>query len=66
MKYISLTLLIIFGACMQKIKIPDASKTPHKMTIHGDTRVDNYYWMRLTDKQKSTKKYDNQTKEVVD
>ena len=66
MKYISLTLLIIFGACMQKIKIPDASKTPHKMTIHGDTRVDNYYWMRLTDKQKSTKQYDNHTKEVVD
>ena len=66
MKYISLTLLIIFGACMQKMKIPDASKKPHKMTIHGDTRVDNYYWMRLTDKQKSTKKYDNQTKEVVD
>ena len=51
---------------MQKIKIPDASKTPHKMTIHGDTRVDNYYWMRLTDKQKSTKQYDNHTKEVVD
>jgi len=66
MKYISLTLLIIFGACMQKMKIPDASKKPHKMTIHGDTRVDNYYWMRLTDKQKSTKQYDNQTKEVVD
>ena len=51
---------------MQKMKIPDASKKPHKMTIHGDTRVDNYYWMRLTDKQKSTKQYDNQTKEVVD
>ena len=66
MKYIILTLLIIFGACMQKMKIPDASKKPHKMTIHGDTRVDNYYWMRLTDKQKSTKQYDNQTKEVVD
>ena len=48
------------------MKIPDASKKPHKMTIHGDTRVDNYYWMRLTDKQKSTKQYDNQTKEVVD
>ena len=51
---------------MQKMKIPDASKKPHKMTIHGDTRVDNYYWMRLTDKQKSTKQYDNHTKEVVD
>jgi oligopeptidase B len=51
---------------MQKIKIPNASKKPHSMTIHGDTRVDNYYWMRLTDKQKSTKQYDDHTKEVVD
>lgn len=25
---------------------PVAKKIPHEMTIHGDTRVDNYYWMR--------------------
>ena len=36
------------------------------MEIHGDTRIDNYYWMRLTDEQKSAKKYDNQTQKVVD
>ncbi|MDA9946846.1 S9 family peptidase, partial [Candidatus Marinimicrobia bacterium] len=33
---------------------------------HGDVRTDNYYWMRLTDEQKSAKKYDNQTQSVVD
>ena len=27
-------------------KAPIAKKVPHEMTIHGDTRVDNYYWMR--------------------
>ena len=27
-------------------KPPVAKKIPHKMTIHGDTRIDNYYWMR--------------------
>ena len=36
------------------------------MTIHGDTRVDNYYWMRLSDEQKSAKTYDTHTQEVVD
>ena len=36
------------------------------MKIHGHDRVDNYYWMRLTDEQKSAKKYDNQTQKVVD
>ena len=36
------------------------------MTIHGDTRVDNYYWMRLSDEQKSAQTYDEHTQEVVD
>ncbi|MCF7502026.1 S9 family peptidase [Pseudoalteromonas sp. L1] len=25
---------------------PVANKVPYEMTLHGDTRVDNYYWMR--------------------
>ena len=25
---------------------PKAKKIPHAMTVHGDTRVDQYYWMR--------------------
>ncbi|MGB1300902.1 MAG: S9 family peptidase [Pseudoalteromonas tetraodonis] len=25
---------------------PIAKKVPYKMTVHGDTRIDNYYWMR--------------------
>lgn len=25
---------------------PVAKKLAHEMTIHGDTRVDHYYWMR--------------------
>ena len=27
------------------VDAPIAQKKPHKMTIHGDTRVDNYFWM---------------------
>ena len=34
--------------------------------MHGDTRIDNYYWMRLTDDQKNAKTLDSQTQEVVD
>ena len=51
---------------MQKSTIPKATKKPYEMTEHGNTRIDNYYWMRLTDDQKSAKKYDNQTTEVVE
>ena len=36
------------------------------MKIHGHNRVDDYYWMRLPDEQKSAKKSDAQTKKVVD
>jgi len=25
---------------------PIAEKKPHELTIHGDTRIDNYYWLR--------------------
>ncbi|MDC9614448.1 S9 family peptidase [Xenorhabdus khoisanae] len=30
---------------------PMATKQPHKMEDHGDTRVDNYYWLRDDDRQ---------------
>ena len=51
---------------MQKTIPPNAEKKPHEITVHGDTRVDSYYWMRLADKQKSAKEFDSQTGEVVD
>jgi len=31
---------------MTQQKPPTAQKIPHKMTIHGDQRIDNYYWLR--------------------
>jgi oligopeptidase B len=51
---------------MQNSTPPNATKKTHEMTIHGDTRVDDYYWMRLTDEQKSAKDKDSQTQEVLD
>ena len=50
-----------------KIKTPpDAIIKPHELTMHGDTRIDNYYWMRLTDEQKNAKDPDQQTQDVVE
>lgn len=38
-----------FSACNNSknpdLKAPVAKIIPHEMTIHGDTRVDNYYWL---------------------
>jgi len=66
MKNIFLIVNIMIISCTETSLPPDATKKPHKITVHGDTRVDSYYWMRLTDKQKSAKKFDSQTSEVVD
>ena len=62
-----LLITIIFFACMNQSKTPpDASMKPIELTMHDDTRIDNYYWMRLTDEQKNAKTYDSKTREVVD
>lgn len=46
---------------------PMAKKIPFEITEHGDTRVDNYYWMRLSDEQKNAPEdqRDEQTKDVL-
>ena len=44
---------------------PKAEKIPYKSTMFGDERIDNYYWMRLTDAQKEAEFPDEQTKNVV-
>ena len=66
MKNLFLPLTILLSACMQNSIPPNATKKTHEMTIHGDTRVDDYYWMRLTDEQKSAIEKDSHTQEVLD
>ncbi|WP_442266019.1 S9 family peptidase [Tenacibaculum sp. ZS6-P6] len=48
------------------IKPPVADKSPEKLEKHGDVRIDNYFWMRLTDEQKNAEKKDEQTQKVYD
>lgn len=48
------------------MKAPVAKKIAEEITIHGDTRVDDYFWMRLSDEQKESKTPDAQTQVVLD
>jgi oligopeptidase B len=52
------------------MKPPVAKQNPYKTTLHGQERVDNYHWIRLTDEQKLAKNIegwpDDQTLQVVD
>ncbi|WP_228851584.1 S9 family peptidase [Aegicerativicinus sediminis] len=44
---------------------PKAKKIPETLTIHGDSRIDNYFWMRLSDEQKNASNPDSQTEDVL-
>ncbi len=41
------TFVFVLAACTQKVEVkpPVAKKVPKELTMHGDTRIDNYYWM---------------------
>ncbi|TVZ54789.1 oligopeptidase B [Lutibacter sp. Hel_I_33_5] len=66
--------LIFATSCKKETKImkstdgkaPIAEKQPKELEIHGDKRIDNYFWMRLTDEQKNAKEKDAQTQKVYD
>ena len=45
---------------------PVAKKVKKVLEIHDDQRIDNYFWMRLSDEQKETEQPDQQTQDVLD
>jgi oligopeptidase B len=45
---------------------PKANKIAEELEAHGDIRIDNYFWMRLSDEQKNAKTSDSQTQDVLD
>ena len=45
---------------------PIAEKSPTILTNHGDVRIDNYYWMKLSDAQKNAEVPDQATQKVLD
>ena len=54
------------ASCSNKSIPPDVKKIPKEIKTHDHVRIDNYYWMRLTDEQKNAKDPDQQTQDVVD
>ena len=48
------------------LQTPVAKKIAKELAIHDDTRIDNYFWMRLGDEQKKAETPDNQTQDVLD
>jgi oligopeptidase B len=49
----------------KKLSAPIADAIPYNHEMHGDTRPDPYFWMRLTDAQKLATNPDEATKKVV-
>ena len=47
-------------------KPPIAEKQPKELKKHDDVRIDNYFWMRLSDDQKLSEVKDEQTQKVID
>lgn len=54
--FITISSLIFATSCkkekMENSKAPIANKIPEKLEIHGDVRVDNYYWLNNKEDQK--------------
>lgn len=44
---------------------PTAEKSPMILTKHGDVRIDDYYWMKLSDEQKNNTPPDEHTQKVL-
>jgi oligopeptidase B len=57
-----ITVVLLNGACKKTIKPPIAEKIPHEVF---DNRTDNYFWMRLSDDQKTDSIPDEQTQKVL-
>lgn len=53
-------------ADMNKATPPSPEKIEETLSLHGHDRIDNYYWMRLTDEQKEAESPDEQTQKVLD
>lgn len=50
----------------QQMTEPQAKKIPLEIHEHDNTRIDNYFWMRLSDEQKEAETPDEQTQDVLD
>ncbi len=47
--FLAIAFIALSCASNIEVKPPVAKKIPKELTIHGDTRIDNYYWMNDRD-----------------
>ena len=71
MKIYKICIIAAFAACFCSCRSseqvpPIAKKIPYEFYEFGNTRVDNYFWMRLSDEQKNATTPDAQTQDVLD
>lgn len=61
-------LLVLISSCKPKEKDPmyKANKEKKILEAHGEMRIDDFYWMRLSDEQKIAPEKDSQTKAVFE
>ncbi len=68
----SALLLLLCFSCSEttekapEVSPPDAEKQAEELTNLGDTRVDEYYWMKLSEEQRNSVNPDEQTVKVLD
>ena len=55
MKFFVLIGVLVMSSCSKTVVKPVPKKKPYDIITHGHKRVDDYYWMRLTDEQKNLK-----------
>jgi oligopeptidase B len=53
---------LLSSGCKNKAEImaPKAKKIPHELTLFGDTRIDNYYWLRESENPEVIKYLQNE------
>ena len=56
---------IAMTSCGRKPQPPVAEKIPYVVESNGNERIDNYFWMRLSDEQKNAETPDSQTVKVL-
>ncbi len=64
--FLSVTAMtLVLASCGKKPQPPVAEKIPYVVESNGNERVDNYFWMRLSDEQKNAETPDSQTVKVL-
>jgi oligopeptidase B len=63
--FLSAAVALLVASCGKTPQPPVAEKIPYVVESNGNERVDDYFWMRLSDDQKNAETPDSQTVKVL-